>query len=372
MEITGFEVLGTLPDLLSADNRTPDTGAWERRRAEIYRNAVDLQFGTMPPTPEFVRVETLYIGGYGKINSYRIVTGLKAHPVSFIMQVHMPEKDKAKLPLPVVIDGDGCFPYTHNGEISGAVKDAGMCYAVFNRTELAPDVREAGRCGPLYETYPEYTFGAIGAWAWGYSRCTDALLKLGFADAGNIAFTGHSRGGKTALLAGAIDTRARFVNPNGSGAGGAGCFRVHMRAKTSEGVEKRSEMLSDLMAKVDFWFSSELAKYKDDEVSLPFDEHMLKALVAPRILIDTEAEDDIWANPAGTYLTNIAAREVWRLYGCEENFVWHWRRGAHFHKVEDINILLKIMRNRIYGETVVADLMNLPFEPPAPIHKVIV
>ena len=46
------------------------------------------------------------------------------------------------------------------------------------------------------------------------------------ADATKLIITGHTRRGKTALLAGAMDERFAMVVPNGSGCGGTGSFLV--------------------------------------------------------------------------------------------------------------------------------------------------
>ena len=42
------------------------------------------------------------------------------------------------------------------------------------------------------------TFGALMAWAWGYLRVMDALEQLGLVDKSCVAYTGLSRGGKSA------------------------------------------------------------------------------------------------------------------------------------------------------------------------------
>ena len=360
LQVTSYEVLGKLPDIFTMDNgkRLTDPADWEGRRAEIYKTAVELQYGTMPPKPEFLEVETLFVGK--NANSYRIITGTRKCPVSFRMQLFHPNTEERH---PVIVDGDMCFPYfTHTDYVSTAL-DRGIAWAFFDRTELAHDIRHEGRRkGQLYETYPEYTFGALGAWAWGYSRCVDALLKLDLIDREMIAFSGHSRGGKTAMLAGVLDRRATVVNPNDSGAGSCGCYRIQMTALNEKGEEKRNETLKDLMDRFDYWFGEGMAEYVDREAELPFDEHFLKAMIAPRILFDSEAVHDIWANPVGTWQTTMAAKELFDFLGAGENLYWYYRDGEHAHKVEDVEMLVNLIEHKKKGTPLCEKFFRRPFE----------
>ena len=82
-------------------------------------------------------------------------------------------------PWPTAVDGDLCFKYVFDNPWHEAFTDNGFALAMFDRTELAHDIYGEDRSqSPLYEIYPEYTFGALGAWAWGYQRVTDALVLI--------------------------------------------------------------------------------------------------------------------------------------------------------------------------------------------------
>lgn len=357
-------VRGPLPDPFTMNDGTPvtDAAAWEQRRKEMYASAVELQYGTMPPEPEFLEVD--WLDAAALIRNYRITTGRKDHPVSFIMRVILPAQDGK---FPAIVDGDLCWRYAFDKEYIETVTGNGIAFVYFNRLELAPDRDTDRSCGPLYRCYPEYTFRALGAWAWGYARCVDALEKLGYIDMDNIAFSGHSRGGKTALLAGVLDERAAIVNPNDSGAGGAGCYRLNMTAIDEKGELQRNETLADLLRNFPFWFNPELAPYVGHEEELPFDEHFLKALVAPRILLETEAASDIWANPVGSWQTAMAAKEVYRFLGAEENLVLAYRPGYHQHAIHDLQLLVNVMKARIAGTPLYEDSFRLPFPASEPI-----
>jgi hypothetical protein len=206
----------------------------------------------------------------------------------------------------------------------------------------------------------------LGAWAWGYSRCVDALEALGFADLQNIVFTGHSRGGKTAALAGALDERAVIVNPNETCAGACGCYRLHMQASYLGAKVERSETLDDLLKYFDFWMGEDIQKYAQHEEDLPFDEHMLKAMVAPRTLYVSEAAGDIWSNPIGSWQTTMAAKEVFRFLDAEKNLFWSFRPGTHYHHLHDVEMLVNIIKQRLCKDVKADDrFYQLPFEEPA-------
>lgn len=393
IEITKYELLGKLPDpfVFNDGSRVSNIDDWVRRKKEIYETTINLQYGTMPPTPEFMEVEPLYLGGKGMPNTYRIRTGTRKHPVTFTMMIY---KACSSLKAPVVITGDLCFQYAFDTEYINTFVKNDINLVLFNRTELAPDIanynlenletqetgeyREGkkvledimtGTCGgQLKEEYPDYTFGAIGAWAWGYSRCVDALELLDNVDMNLIAFTGHSRGGKTAALAGAIDERATIVNPNASCAGGYGSYRINIEARTEDGTIKESEPLSNIFYHFPAWLGAEMKAYIGREVELPFDSHFLKAMVAPRILFVSEAASDIMANPVGSYQTTEAAAEVFKFLGCEENLLWYFRRGSHYQNIEDITQLVNVIKHVRDGEPLNNRFFKLPFKKMTPAY----
>jgi len=338
--ITKYEVLSKLPDPFTFmdGSKVKTHDDWSRRREELFRY-VELVYGQQLPKPEIFRVETM--GKGSRSHCYRITAGPYECPVSFMMTIHFPPEKKAK--YPVVIDGDLCWDYPFSSDYMNPFLKSGIAVVLFNRLELAADVRELGKRSPLYRAYPDHTFGATLAWAWGYSRCVDALMELDLVNPACIAFTGHSRGGKTAFLAGILDERATIVNPNESGAGGCGSFKIRMEGVDEVGNSSGNETLEALLDQFDYWFSPELKNYYGRAEELPFDTHQLKALIAPRILLEGNAASDLWANSVGSVQTAIAAKEVFKFLGVEENLLWYFRHGGHWHNAEDISRLANLM-----------------------------
>ena len=368
MKITSLEVLGRLPDPFTFEDgrKVLSVSDWEERRKELIPTVIEMQYGQILPQPEILEIDPLCVpNAAGRMNIWRITTGTKAKPVSYTIYAHKPA---GQGPYPIVIDGDLCYGCMQNPEIAKKFTDRGIMLVTFNRCEIVPDIRNPKRTGNLYETYSDLTFGALMAWAWGFSRTLDAVIQLGLADLSFIAFTGLSRGGKTALLAGVLDERATIVNPEGSGCGGSGCYRIHMKAIEENGQERRSEELKDIINAFPDWFAPELKAYETREADLPFDQHFLKALLAPRIYFDSQALSDTWAGPVNTWMTAAAAREVWKLYGKEENVLWYWRSGTHAHMPEDFDMLIEIIEHQRNGSALSDKFMKVPFEEPDLIY----
>ena len=145
--------------------------------------------------------------------------------------------------------------------------------------------------------------GALGAWAWAMSRALDYIETDSALDAKRVVATGCSRLGKAALLAAARDERFAVCVPNQTGKGGVPLTKRFF----GENVDRMIEMFP-------FWFCKEFRKYVDNESSMPFDQHMLLACVAPRALL-VQGFNRPWFDPKGEYLSCKAASCVWEFLG---------------------------------------------------------
>ena len=198
----------------------------------------------------------------------------------------------------------------------------GYGIAIFKNTQLAQDayyptldggklvMQDPPFTNGFYACFaPERTYrswGAISVWAWGASRVMDWIETDPAFDAGHVAVIGHSRGGKTSLWAGATDRRFAMVCVNNSGCCGAKLN--HVPVCLSETIA-----LDNLVNP--HWFCRAYREFNGRDAVLPFDQHWLAALVAPRLLYIASASKDLGAGPWGEFLTARHASPAWELYG---------------------------------------------------------
>jgi hypothetical protein len=332
----------TLPDPLVMSNgtRVTDADTWNRKRRpellELFRREM---FGRSPGKPsrmtfELTGVDPQALAGKAKRKEVTVYfTGKKNGP-KMEMLIYLPAG--ASKPVPLFL-GLGFGPNqtvamdpgvrlrdawdrsgvkkasseASRGSAAGRwqvemILEHGYGLATIYYGDIEPDFNGGKPYGvrALYPAGGDDAWGAIGAWAWGLSRAMDYLETDPDVDAGRIALIGHSRLGKTALWAGAEDTRFAIVISNCSGEGGAALSRRMF-----------GEQPHNLNASFPHWFDGNYKKYSHHENDLPFDAHELIALVAPRPAYIATAAEDLWADPKGQFLAAVSAGPVYELLG---------------------------------------------------------
>jgi hypothetical protein len=343
----------TLPDpLLSvAGKQITDAVQWQKeRRPEIVRLFQEHVYGRSPVPPrtiefEVTSVDNQALGGKATRKQVTIfLTGEKSGPKMDLL-LYLP--NSARKPVPAFLGlnfyGNNCVDSDPGIDLSrrwmrptkevgimnnrateatrGAhaskwqvalVLDRGYALATAYYGDIEPDFSQGwkmGLRGALSEHGTNTMFkpddwGAIGAWAWGLSRAMDYLERDTAVDSRRVAVIGHSRLGKTALWAGALDERMAIVISNDSGEGGAALTRRCF-----------GETIKHLVAAVPYWFCERYRDYAGHENALPVDAHMLIALMAPRPVYVASATKDLWADPRGEFLAARHAEPVYRLFG---------------------------------------------------------
>ncbi len=212
--------------------------------------------------------------------------------------------------------------------------------------DIDPDFDDGFENG-VHALFPDYRldadhpsrWGSIAAWAWGLSRCTDALLTQPEIAESHLAVIGHSRLGKTALWAGATDPRFSIEISNDSGCGGAALSRRNF-----------GESIWRINTVFPHWFCDRFKQFNEDPSQLPVDQHFLIASIAPRKVYIASATEDLWADPMGEYTSGFLANSAYELLGQKglptqsppspgisvgDNIGYHLRVGKHDLLVED-------------------------------------
>lgn len=335
----------TLPELLRTASGQPVTtvAQWERqRRPELLELFSAQMYGRTPTDPIAVRYEVITenpqaLGGKATSRQVKFLFSNGTRTLEALLLLYLPNHVK-KAPVFVgynfkgnhstTLDstvlysknfalvtkagdpdwerGNQASRWSYDDIIARGYGVATMCYH-----DIFPD-KPGLKAHSIVSLFPGYDssskapdeWQAIGAWAWGSSRIVDYLVTEPRIDTVRIAIMGHSRQGKAALWAGAQDPRFKVVISNNSGAGGAALSR-----------RKYGETIAIVSSIKPAWFCPALDAYHGREEDLPFDQHQLIALMAPRAVYVASAEEDRWADPKGEYLSAYHAGPVYRLYG---------------------------------------------------------
>lgn len=314
----------TLPDALATtDGRMVDRPRlWTAvRRQEILELFRENVFGRVPPTAykmdvRIVHEEKQAMNGAATLRQVKITIAAEDKLLPIHLTMFIPNMVPRPLPLYLLINNRGS-QVPNLTDPTRKVKSEwwpveevvarGYGIAVFNHSDLDPDDFDDfknGIHGLLdREERRSDSWGTLAAWAWGASRCMDYLETDRDVDAAKVALVGHSRGGKTALWAGAEDERFAMVISNMSGPGGAALARRRF------GIT-----LARMNSRNPHWFCTNYRKWSDREDELPVDAHMLIALIAPRAVYITNASKDLGCDPRGSYLALFHAVPVYRLF----------------------------------------------------------
>jgi hypothetical protein len=339
----------TLPDPLTFTNGRPVRTArdWKRRRAELIDLFATNVYGHSPRAPKHISfdvfdVDAAALGGKAIRKQVTIYFSANKDGPREDVLIYIPAAARKPVPMILTLNFSGNQSVindpgiklstiwdwkTHvkrqaSEESRGHDKEfevekvlaRGYGFATICYQNIEPDFNGGYVEGirPLFfkpgqtEPAPD-EWGAIGAWAYGLSRAMDYLEKDKGVDAKRVMIMGHSRLGKTVLWAGAIDTRFAMVLSNCSGEGGASLFR-----------REYGETISNLVDAFPYWFNGNFQKYRKHADRLPVDAHELIALIAPRPVYITGAEDDRWGDPKGEFLACVAAGPVYRMLGAQD------------------------------------------------------
>jgi len=400
-----------LPGFMTLNNGKPvkTVKQWNQRREEMKRVIEYYEVGLAPPPPGNVKgqeVSTQLVND-GKVK-YRLVhlTFGPQSSLSLNIGIFTPATGG---PFPVVIypsqlpPGATALPRLAQGANQGSGEDAllvtgpmsakessdhaarlraafapksaetiaetnpalahGYALVVFDNNDCAEDttLRNADgswayRTTRFFPAYPGYDWGILRAWAWGASRIVDYLLTDPTINKNAIIMTGVSRNGKGALVAGVFDDRISMVAPVASSGGGTPAFRFSGSIPFRGGKEGLTEMV----AKYPNWFSDHLHQFWGQPDKLPFDEHWLIALCAPRPFISLEGDHDQNVNQNGVYQSLRAAKPAYAFFHATDKLGVSWADRPHGMVQGDWDAMLAFGDKFLLGKLVTRSFDQYP------------
>ena len=349
------------PDVLTfnSGNKVKDEKDFELRREEIKMLLEDYEYGCIPEKPEHMDVDEVgfdgvFCAGKAPLRRLKFTFTIGEDKFSFPVTAVIPKKE-GKHPAFVHISLSPDVPdkYMPAEEIA----DRGYAVFSFCYEDVTKDNKNFKSGAAKYLTKSrkrQNASGKIAIWAWAAMRVADYIQALDNIDKENLAVIGHSRLGKSALLAGAFDDRFKYVISNNSGCSGA----AMLRGKTGENLSTLLESHSE-------WFCPRYSDYVIFENNLPLDQHFLLAASAPRHILIGSAYEDVWSDPESEFISAYLASEVYeKIYGIsglihenkfpEPNTVldkgsicYHIREGVSYLSREDWNTYMNYIDKRM-------------------------
>ena len=320
---------------------------WEKiRRPELLEFFTENMYGRVPgklgvSSYKVIEQSDFALSGKARRKQVEIVIEKNGHSLKFNILIYLPQNVK-RVPLFIGYNFHGNSTITNdtnvfisnawvkNNETLGITNnqlteksrgvsmnnwpvekiiDAGYGLATIYYGEIDPDKNDfTDGIHPFFYTVGQKhpaanEWGSIAAWAWGMRRAMDYFVNDNDINKSKIIIFSHSRLGKTALWVGATDKRFAAVISNNSGSGGASLSK-----------RKFGQEIGTFSYKQPHWFCKKFNNYNNNEIALPVDQHELIALIAPRPVYIASAEDDLWADPLGEFLSAHYASSVYALY----------------------------------------------------------
>ncbi len=322
---------------------------------EIMELLLNEEYGYLPTKPISVSAEIVskanpkFCAGKAVFNTFKFTVNAEWGEFSFPLYYVCPKKD-APVPAFVHINFRDNIPDMY--QPTEEIVDAGYATLTFCYKDVSSDDGDFtnGLAGVVYKDgRPDGSCGKIGLWAYAACAVLEYALTLSELDHAKISVAGHSRLGKTALLAGALDERFYCAFSNDSGCGGASLAR-----------ENTGEDIKAIIDRFPYWFCQKYQSYAENEDALPFDQHYLLAANSAHKVYVASAADDAWACPKNEYLSCVAASEYFESQG-KHGFIhpdrlpevgecfhsgdigYHLRAGAHYMSREDWNYYIKFL-----------------------------
>ena len=284
--------------------RMKSRAEWTARRAEIKAMIEKYGAGTKPGKPSVFEAKL-------EGNNINITVGEGGQSFQMTVSINRPANAPADKPIPAIIQL-GSLP-------RNLFTDRGIAIINYNAGQLMP----TGFGGVNYESgnfiklYPKSDAGSFVRWAWGVSRVIDALEALPEAmiDTTHLAVSGCSFMGKMALYSGAFDERIALTIPHESGGGGTISWRYSDMLEKRDNVEVENLLHAQGGSDTFPWYAKALRQFNQVPDKLPYDQHELIAMIAPRAVLMIESSQVARMGAEAARIDHLAAKEVYTALG---------------------------------------------------------
>ena len=279
---------------------------WSKKKQEIKNLLSNTCYGAFPEKPDKFECKNIkldiddFCAASGVLERKMMLAYFGDIAFPFAFNFSYPNKP-GKFPLVIYIDYSSEMPNRYL-PIEDII-DRDIAVASFKYTDITADNGDMtdGVLGRMSSAASSDT-GKLMVWAWAASLVLDYALTRDNIDADNVAVAGHGFLGTAALLAGAYDDRFSFVYPNSS-------------SLTGVALTRGNDCLSEHINRYGYMYSYAFADCGKDAVSLPYDQHFLAALIAPRKLYVANAADDEGTDAVSEFLSCAAINGVYKLFG---------------------------------------------------------
>ena len=325
-------------------------------------------------------VDPSYLGGRGTLEEVTIDVGQGEGIQNYTVVLALPNEAKTN-PVPLVISqtfADNCsvFPESpvtapdgsicDGSQMTGAIGfiatqifgtyiayapveryfDAGLGYASFYGSDFVPDQNRTAQAVMTRMSSSSQPGGTLINWAYGFSAAADLLAEDTRINANALVAAGHSRFGKSALIAAAWSDHIKGAIAHQSGFAGGSSSR-----------SDTGETLVRMASSYPHWLRPDLAADLKAGTELTLDQHFLLALAAPKPLFLGNARRDVWSDPNSSFRIAQAASKVFEAMGTtglgaesmrdfrpgDELSFW-LRVGGHSVISEDIDAFIAFMQ----------------------------
>lgn len=315
-----FDSLPSRPFLPDPLEGVSSPEGWKKRRDEIRALFEHWVTGRMPPAPGNVRatVTATRQEGGATLREVRLEFG-PGHRGTLRLELLIPP---GAGPFPVFLTNHArnrpwVYPAVRRGYIACVYHAADPLYGDTDDSDA------------FIELYPDHDFSTLARWAWASMRAVDYLITLPEVARAQIGITGHSRGGKAALISAAFDDRIGAVIPSSGNTGECDPWRFTSDPFGNETIEQ-------ITGSFPHWFHPRLRFFAGREHKLPVDQNQLMALVAPRGMMMYSSYSEAQGNSFGMEQMFRSVRSVYRFLGKPDNLWMHLRSGEHATTADDV------------------------------------